>query len=202
MPICTSDTLTWLISSEVLMIEHWYLACMIFMTSPFIWHHAVTLILTLTYFKVRVVAGRGPQFSEFACSCWFENKVAALASDWLKHFRLLLCCNCRTEFDKTWWTQSLCSSGRSKKWLSWPLRSYHQGQGHECTYCELLYFRQYQFSSVRKFVIWGLPEHSLSPGDLSYELFMLNWCNKLTDVITSLAYIIINNEQNVGHTNM
>ena len=43
-------------------------------------------------------------------------------------------------------------------------------------YCKLLYFRQYQFlvklrkktiSSVRKFVISGLPEHSLSQGDLS-----------------------------------
>ena len=62
--------------------------------------------------------------------------------------------------------------------------------------------RNKTISSVRKFVIWGLPEHSLSQGDLSYELFMLNWCNKLTDVITSLAYIIINDEQNVGHTNM
>ena len=30
-----TKTLTWLISSEVLMIEHWYLACMILVTSPF-----------------------------------------------------------------------------------------------------------------------------------------------------------------------
>ena len=35
-----------LISSEVLMIEHWYLACMILVTSPFNWHHAVTMTLT------------------------------------------------------------------------------------------------------------------------------------------------------------
>ena len=37
--------------------------------------------------------------------------------------------------------------------------------------------RKKTISSVRKFVIWGLPEHSLSQGDLSYEVFMLNWCN-------------------------
>ena len=41
-----TKTLTLLISSEVLMIEHWYLACMILVTSPFNWHHAVTLTLT------------------------------------------------------------------------------------------------------------------------------------------------------------
>ena len=55
--LSVTKTLTWLISSEVLMIQHWYLAGMIFVTSPFIWHHAMTL--TLTYFKVKVVAGRG-----------------------------------------------------------------------------------------------------------------------------------------------
>ena len=48
--------------TEVLMIEHWYLAYMILVTSPFIWHHAITSALTLIYFKVKVVAGRGPQF--------------------------------------------------------------------------------------------------------------------------------------------
>ena len=55
--VCLSvtKTLTWLISYEVSVIEHWYLACKILVTSPFNWHHAVTL----TYFKVKVVAGRG-----------------------------------------------------------------------------------------------------------------------------------------------
>ena len=33
------------ISSEVLIIKHWYLACMIFVTSPFNWHYAVTFDL-------------------------------------------------------------------------------------------------------------------------------------------------------------
>ena len=46
--VCPSvtKTLTWLISSEVLMIEQWYLVCMILGSSPFNWHHAVTLTLT------------------------------------------------------------------------------------------------------------------------------------------------------------
>ena len=38
-----TKTLTWFIFSEVLMIGHWYLACLILVTSPFNWHHAVTL---------------------------------------------------------------------------------------------------------------------------------------------------------------
>ena len=42
-----TKTLTLHISSEVLMIEHWYLACMILVTSPFHWHHAVTLTFDL-----------------------------------------------------------------------------------------------------------------------------------------------------------
>ena len=48
-----------------------------------------------------------------------KNKMAALASDWLRHFRLLLW-NCWTEFKETWQEaryqcplQSLCFSGRS-----------------------------------------------------------------------------------------
>ena len=47
--VCPSvtKTLTLLISSEVLMIEHWYLASMILVTSPFNWHHAVTLTFDL-----------------------------------------------------------------------------------------------------------------------------------------------------------
>ena len=50
-----------------------------------------------------------------------KNKMAALASDWLRHFRLLLW-NCWTEFNETWQEarsqrplQSLCFSGRSEK---------------------------------------------------------------------------------------
>ena len=48
-----------------------------------------------------------------------KNKMAALASDWLRHFRLLLC-NCWTEFNETWQEArcplpSLCFSGRSEK---------------------------------------------------------------------------------------
>ena len=52
--LSVTKTLTWLISSEVLMIKHWYLSCIIFMISPFYWYHAVTL--TLTYFKDKLVA--------------------------------------------------------------------------------------------------------------------------------------------------
>ena len=50
-----------------------------------------------------------------------KNKMAALASDWLRHFRLLLW-NRWTEFNKTWQEErfqcplpSLCFSGQSKK---------------------------------------------------------------------------------------
>ena len=50
-----------------------------------------------------------------------KSKMAALASDWLRHFRLLLW-NCWTEFNETWQEArsqcplpSLCFSGRSKK---------------------------------------------------------------------------------------
>ena len=50
-----------------------------------------------------------------------KNKMAALASDWLRHFRLLLC-NDWTEFKETWQEArsqcplpSLCFSGRSEK---------------------------------------------------------------------------------------
>ena len=50
-----------------------------------------------------------------------KNKMAALASDWLRHFRLLLW-NCWTEFNETWQEArsqcplpSLCFSVRSEK---------------------------------------------------------------------------------------
>ena len=58
-----------------------------------------------------------------------KNKMAALASDWLRHFRLLLW-NCWTEFNETWQEArsqrplpSLCFSGRSEKQdgRPWPL---------------------------------------------------------------------------------
>ena len=58
-----------------------------------------------------------------------KNKMAALASDLLRHFRLLLW-NCWTEFNETWQEArsqspllSLCFSGRSGKtsWPPWPL---------------------------------------------------------------------------------
>ena len=55
-----------------------------------------------------------------------KNKMAALASDWLRHFRLLLW-NCWTEFNETWQEArsqgplpSLCFSGRSEKQDSRP----------------------------------------------------------------------------------
>ena len=51
----------------------------------------------------------------------WKDKMAALASDWLRHFRLLLW-NCWTEFNETWQEArsqrplpSLCFSGRSEK---------------------------------------------------------------------------------------
>ena len=46
-PSVCHKTLTLLIFSEVLIIEHWYLACTILVTSPFHWHHAVTLTFDL-----------------------------------------------------------------------------------------------------------------------------------------------------------
>ena len=59
----------------------------------------------------------------------WKNKMATLASDWLRHFRLFLW-NSGSEFNKTWQEArsqrplpSLCFSGRSKKtrWPPWPL---------------------------------------------------------------------------------
>ena len=58
-----------------------------------------------------------------------KNKMAVLASDWLRHFQLPLW-NCWTEFNETWQEArsqsplpSLCFLGRSEKlrWLPWPL---------------------------------------------------------------------------------
>ena len=53
-----TNTLTFLISSEVLMIDHWYLAFMIIVTCPF--NDTMPWPWPLTYFKVKYVAGRGP----------------------------------------------------------------------------------------------------------------------------------------------
>ena len=62
------------------------------------------------------------------CVFWADrkNKMAALASDWLRHFPLLLW-NCWTEFNETWQEArsqrplpSLCFSGRSEKQVGLP----------------------------------------------------------------------------------
>ena len=59
--------------------------------------------------------------TKFVFSGWPENKMATLASDWLRHFRLLLC-NSWMEFNETWQEArskpplpSMCFSGRSEK---------------------------------------------------------------------------------------
>ena len=57
--LSVTKTLTWLISSEVLMIEHWNLACMIFVTSPFKWHHAMALTFTLDLFQGQICCRAG-----------------------------------------------------------------------------------------------------------------------------------------------
>ena len=70
-----TKTLTWLISSEVLMIEHWYLACMILVTSPFYWYHAVTLTLTLDLLQGHICCRAGDHNSSnfFVLLCLFEK---------------------------------------------------------------------------------------------------------------------------------
>ena len=55
--LSVTKTLTWLISSEVLMIEHWYLTCMILVIGPFNWHHAVTLTFDLLQGQICCRAG-------------------------------------------------------------------------------------------------------------------------------------------------
>ena len=79
--LSVTKTLTWLMSSEVLMIEHWYLACMILVTSPSYWNHAVTLTFDLLQVQGQIVACGGPQFFEFACS--YLNMVVADGLDYL-----------------------------------------------------------------------------------------------------------------------
>ena len=58
-PLSVTKTLTWLISSEVLMIEHWYLACMILVTGPFNWHQVVTLTLTFDLLQGQICCRAG-----------------------------------------------------------------------------------------------------------------------------------------------
>ena len=58
-----AKTWTCIISSIVLMISLWYLACMILVISPFNGHHVVTL----TYIKVKFAALGTTKFSKFAC---------------------------------------------------------------------------------------------------------------------------------------
>ena len=157
------------------MIEHWYLACMILVTSPFYWYQALTLTFDLLQGQICCWAGdhnssifsapepkaqvhycdhassvRCPSLTfhifDFSSEtaernstkldrkqdlivlyqvCVFradrKNKMATLASDWLRHFRLLLW-NRWTEFNETWQEArsqhplpSLCCSGRSEK---------------------------------------------------------------------------------------
>ena len=55
--LSVSKTLTWLISSEVLMKEHWYFAYMILVTSPFYWYHAMTLTFYLLQGQICCRAG-------------------------------------------------------------------------------------------------------------------------------------------------
>ena len=52
--LSVTKTLTWLISSEVLKIEHWCLACMVLVTSPFNCHNAVTLTSTFDIFQGQI----------------------------------------------------------------------------------------------------------------------------------------------------
>ena len=63
--LSVTKTLIWLISSEVLKIEHWYLACMIFVTSPFKWRHAVTL--TFDLFQGQSCCRAGDQSIPWIC---------------------------------------------------------------------------------------------------------------------------------------
>ena len=68
--VCLSVTKTWtrLISSEVWMIEHYYLACIVLVTSPFNWHHAVTFNLSFDLLQGQICCHAGwPQYSELAC---------------------------------------------------------------------------------------------------------------------------------------
>ena len=70
--VCPSvtKTLTWLIFSEVLMIEHkWYLACMILVTSPLYWNYAVTLTFDLLQGQICCQAGHHNSLSLLVLIC-------------------------------------------------------------------------------------------------------------------------------------
>ena len=79
------------------MIELWYLACMILVTSPFNWHHAVTLTFDL------LLLGGGPQFSEFTCTPY---KYA--------HFWRMCISNCFIPYRQYVLTYCLSSKGATK----------------------------------------------------------------------------------------
>ena len=50
--LSVTKTLTPFVSSEVLLIQHWYLACMILVTSPFYWYHVVALTFDILQGKI------------------------------------------------------------------------------------------------------------------------------------------------------
>ena len=55
--LSVTKTLTLPIVSEVLMIEHGYLVCMILVTSPYYWYHTVTLTFDLSQGQICCWAG-------------------------------------------------------------------------------------------------------------------------------------------------
>ena len=67
-----------LISSEVYyMIEHWYLACMCLVTSPFNWHHAVTLTFDIYQGQIYCKAGNhnSPNLQTFLCGLGLAEQI-------------------------------------------------------------------------------------------------------------------------------
>ena len=114
-----------------------------------------------------------------------KNKKAALASDWLKHFRLLLW----TEFNETWQgaifqrlLPSLCFSGRSEKqdgrsglWLTETFSSSETAERNSTTHdrkqdLNILY-QVCVFVAIRK-IRW--PPRPLIRWDISISLKLLN----------------------------
>ena len=57
--------LTLAITIALLGVELWYLAWLFFVTSPLRWYHVVTLIVP------NLLPSRGPQISDYACSCFY-----------------------------------------------------------------------------------------------------------------------------------
>ena len=86
--LSVTKTLTWLISSEVLMIERWYLACMIIETSPFNWHHSVTLTFDLFQGKICCLAGDHNSLNSLVtCKCLCLKEFAQLKRYQKLHIR-------------------------------------------------------------------------------------------------------------------